>query len=183
MESCSEEGEPEDQNLIYTDDEGKKIPPPEDGEYQGGMGTYNLSTMDDKGRLQVMKMRLEDLIKDGGTFEEFARTVAYQRDLIKQNSEMEEDPEEDAERCPVTGKLRKSDEEDKTGDLSDKELLKKVKKMGTAGDALIKAAEDRLEDGMSLTAHERDALGRDAYGDAEKELAKESVSYTTKYII
>ena len=95
MESCSEEGEPEDQNLIYTDDEGKKIPSPEDGEYQGGMGTYNLSTMDDKGRLQVMKMRLEDLIKDGGTFEEFARTVAYQRDLIAQNSENEEAPEED----------------------------------------------------------------------------------------
>ena len=64
----------------------------EDSEHQGGMGVYNLSTMDDKGRLQVMKMRLEDLIKDGGTFEEFARTVAYQRDLIKQNSEMEEAP-------------------------------------------------------------------------------------------
>ena len=75
------------------------------------------------------------------------------------------------------------DEEDKTGDMSDEDLLNKVKKMGTAGDALIKAAEERLKDGMSLTAHERDALGRDAYGDAEKEIAKESVSYTTKYII
>tara|TARA_A100000172_G_scaffold80727_2_gene71128 strand:- start:3496 stop:4122 length:627 start_codon:yes stop_codon:yes gene_type:complete len=97
----------------------------------------------------------------------------------------EDDPEEEAERCPVTGKLRKKsqDDEDKTGDLSDDELLKKVKGMGTAGDALIKAAEERLKDGMSLTAHERDALGRDAYGDAEKEIAKESVSYTTKYII
>ena len=75
------------------------------------------------------------------------------------------------------------DEEDKTGDMSDKDLLNKVKKMGTAGDCLIKAAEERLKDGMSLTAHERDALARDAYGDAEKEIAKESVSYTTKYIL
>jgi len=149
MESCSEEGEPEDMESCSEEGE------PEDGEYQGGMGTYNLSTMDDKGRLQVMKMRLEDLIKDGGTFEEFARTVAYQRDLIKQNSEMEEDPEdekkekeraglahsravadhyedepeEDAERCPVTGKLRKKSQ------------------------------------------------------DEEDEITKESVSYTTKYII
>ena len=118
MESCSEEGEPED------------------GEYQGGMGTYNLSTMDDKGRLQVMKMRLEDLIKGGGTFEEFARTVAYQRDLIKQNSEMEEDPEDE----------------------------KKEKER--AGLAHSRAVADHYEDEPE-----------------EDEITKESVSYTTKYII
>ena len=83
-EDAEVEETPEDQEL---DEE-----PEEDAEYQGGSGTYNLRNMDDKGRLEVMKMRIEDLIKDGGTFEEFARTVAYQRDLIAQNSEMEEAP-------------------------------------------------------------------------------------------
>ena len=55
------------------------------------------------------------------------------------------------------------DGEDKTGHLSDHDLLKKVEGMGTAGDCLIDAAKKRLDDGESLTPHERDALARDAY--------------------
>ena len=65
------------------------------------------------------------------------------------------------------------DERDKTGHLSDKDLLSKVEGMGTAGKCLIDAAKKRLDDGESLTAHERDALARDAYGDAEKKIAKD----------
>ena len=63
--------------------------------------------------------------------------------------------------------------EDKTGHLSDHDLLKKVEGMGTAGDCLLDAAKKRLDDGESLTDHERDALARDAYGHAEKEHAAE----------
>lgn len=65
------------------------------------------------------------------------------------------------------------DEHDKTGHLSDKDLLSKVEGMGTAGKCLIDAAKKRLDDGDSLTDHERDALARDAYGAAEKDIAKE----------
>ena len=69
--------------------------------------------------------------------------------------------------------MRDEDGEDKTGHLSDEDLLKKVEGMGTAGDCLIDAAKKRLDDGESLTPHERDALARDAYGHAEKDIAKE----------
>ena len=69
--------------------------------------------------------------------------------------------------------MRDEDGEDKTGHLSDHDLLKKVEGMGTAGDCLIDAAKKRLDDGESLTAHERDALARDAYSHAEKDIAKE----------
>ena len=71
--------------------------------------------------------------------------------------------------------MRDEDGEDKTGHLSDADLLKKVKDMGTAGDRLIDAAEERLKDDpdRGLTDAERDALARDAYGHAEKEHAAE----------
>ncbi len=69
--------------------------------------------------------------------------------------------------------MRDEDGEDKTGHLSDHELLDKVEKMGTAGDRLIDAAKKRLDDGESLTDHERDALARDAYGHAERDIAAE----------
>ena len=71
----------------------------------------------------------------------------------------------------MLGGDKKSDEEDKTGHLDDKELLAKVEGMGTAGDRLLEAAHKRLNAGQSLTAEERDALGRDAYGKAEKDIA------------
>ena len=79
--------------------------------------------------------------------------------------------------------MRDEDGEDKTGHLSDADLLKKVEGMGTAGKCLIDAAKKRLDDGDSLTDHERDALARDAYGDAEKKIAKdrhEDESYEQK---
>ena len=79
--------------------------------------------------------------------------------------------------------MSSEDAEDKTGHLSDKDLLSKVEGMGTAGKCLIDAAKKRLDDGESLTAHERDALARDAYGDAEKKIAKdrhEDESYEQK---
>ena len=71
--------------------------------------------------------------------------------------------------------MREEEGEDKTGHLNDADLLKKVKGMGTAGDRLIEAAEERLKDDpdRGLTDAERDALARDAYGDAEKKIAKE----------
>jgi len=55
------------------------------------------------------------------------------------------------------------DGEDKTGHLSDKDLLAKVKDEGTAGKALLDAAKARIDSGDSLTDNERDALARDAY--------------------
>ena len=79
--------------------------------------------------------------------------------------------------------MRDEDGEDKTGHLSDHDLLKKVEGMGTAGDCLIDAAKKRLDDGESLTDHERDALARDAYGHAEKDIARdhhEDESYEQK---
>ena len=69
--------------------------------------------------------------------------------------------------------MRDEDGEDKTGHLSDHDLLKKVEGMGTAGDRLIDAAKKRLDAGESLSDHERDALARDAYGHAERDIAKE----------
>ena len=71
--------------------------------------------------------------------------------------------------------MRDEDGEDKTGHLSDRELLDKVKGMGTAGDRLIDAAEERLKEDpeRGLTPPERTALSRDAYGHAEKDIAAE----------
>jgi hypothetical protein len=69
--------------------------------------------------------------------------------------------------------MRDEDGEDKTGHLSDGDLLDKVVSMGTAGDRLIEAARAQIKEHGSLTPHERDALARDAYGHAEKDIAKE----------
>ena len=55
------------------------------------------------------------------------------------------------------------EDHDKTGHLSDPELLAKVKDEGTAGKALLDAAKARIDSGDSLTDNERDALARDAY--------------------
>ena len=69
-----------------------------------------------------------------------------------------------------------NEEHDKTGELSDKELLDKVEEMGTAGDRLLEAAHKRINANKDLTAEERDALGRDAYGKAEKDIAHDKKS-------
>jgi len=63
----------------------------------------------------------------------------------------------------AANQMREEDGEDKTGQLSDRDLLDTVEKKGTAGDRLLDAAKKRLDDGESLTPHERDALARDAY--------------------
>ncbi len=60
--------------------------------------------------------------------------------------------------------MRDEDGEDKTGHMSDEALLDAVDKKGTAGDALLRAARERIRQGESLTPHERDALARDEYG-------------------
>ena len=59
--------------------------------------------------------------------------------------------------------MASEDGEDKTGHLSDKDLLAKVKDEGTAGKGLLDAAKARVGRGESLTDDERDALARDAY--------------------
>ena len=63
----------------------------------------------------------------------------------------------------AANQMRDEDGEDKTGHLSDRDLLDAVEKKGTAGDRLLDAAKKRLDDGDSLTPHERDALARDQY--------------------
>ena len=68
--------------------------------------------------------------------------------------------------------MRDEDGEDKTGHLSDKDLLAKVKDEGTAGKALLDAAKARIDSGDSLTDNERDALARDAYEDQEDDYEK-----------
>tara|TARA_R110000824_G_scaffold119346_1_gene273379 strand:+ start:773 stop:1222 length:450 start_codon:yes stop_codon:yes gene_type:complete len=55
------------------------------------------------------------------------------------------------------------EDHDKTGHLSDPELLAQVKDEGTAGKGLLDAARARVDRGDSLTDDERDALARDAY--------------------
>ena len=65
------------------------------------------------------------------------------------------------------------DESDKTGHLSDRELVARAKEMGTAGEEEIEAAEKRLDAGESLTDEQRTALARDVYGHAEQDIARD----------
>lgn len=69
------------------------------------------------------------------------------------------------------------DGEDKTGHLSDEDLLAKVKDEGTAGKGLLDAAKARVGRGESLTDDERDALARDAYEDNEDKSWSQEDSY------
>tara|TARA_R110002020_G_C16124587_1_gene760602 strand:+ start:35 stop:724 length:690 start_codon:yes stop_codon:yes gene_type:complete len=57
-----------------------------------------------------------------------------------------------------------NESKDKTGKLSDTDLLKKVEGKGTAGKALISKAHEEIRKQGSLTRHTRDSLARDAYG-------------------
>ena len=52
---------------------------------------------------------------------------------------------------------------DKTGHLSDRELLAAVKKKGTAGPALLKRARSEIRKDGSISSETRDSLARDAY--------------------
>tara|TARA_R110002110_G_scaffold111978_1_gene278621 strand:+ start:88 stop:576 length:489 start_codon:yes stop_codon:yes gene_type:complete len=74
-----------------------------------------------------------------------------------------DEEEEHDEYHPGYGKVKEHGH-DKTGGMSDKALLASVEKKGTAGDALLRAAHERIRQGESLTPHERDALARDQYG-------------------
>tara|TARA_R100001594_G_scaffold24148_1_gene47283 strand:+ start:52 stop:1149 length:1098 start_codon:yes stop_codon:yes gene_type:complete len=65
------------------------------------------------------------------------------------------------------------DESDKTGHLSDREIVARAKEMGTAGEEEIEAAEKRLDAGESLTPEQRTALARDVYGHAEQDIARD----------
>jgi len=67
--------------------------------------------------------------------------------------------DEDGYNCPEEA----AEEHDKTGHLSDEDLLAKVKDEGTAGKGLLDAAKARVGRGESLTPDERDALARDDY--------------------
>ena len=69
-----------------------------------------------------------------------------------------------AEEGPEFGDEEEEHGHDKTGGMSDEALLASVEKKGTAGDALLRAAHERIRQGESLTPHERDALARDQYG-------------------
>ena len=53
---------------------------------------------------------------------------------------------------------------DKTGQMSDHDLLDAVEKKHTAGRALLDKAREELEQNGSLSAHTRDSLARDEYG-------------------
>jgi len=66
-----------------------------------------------------------------------------------------------------------AEEHDKTGHLSDKEIVAKAKQMGTAGSWLIDAAEKHVHSGGSLPPGLRDDLARDVEGRAEKHIAAE----------
>ena len=56
-----------------------------------------------------------------------------------------------------------AEEHDKTGHLSDKELLAQVRKRGTAGKALLARAKSEIRNHKSITPETRDALARDLY--------------------
>ena len=73
----------------------------------------------------------------------------------------------------AAGHLAAEDGEDKTGQLSDKEIVAKAEKMGTAGREEIDAAKKRLDAGESLTPEQRTALARDVYGHAEQDIARD----------
>ena len=62
---------------------------------------------------------------------------------------------------------------DKTGKLSDKKLLKKVRgRKGAAGKALLNKAQKEIDDKGSLSAHTRDSLARDEYEEDEEILSE-----------
>ena len=73
----------------------------------------------------------------------------------------------------AAGHLAAEDGEDKTGQLSDKEIVARAEKMGTAGREEIDAAKKRLDAGESLTPEQRTALARDVYGHAEQDIARD----------
>ena len=73
----------------------------------------------------------------------------------------------------VGGPEEDEETHDKTGHLSDKALLKKVRgRKGAAGKALLDKARKEIDDNGSLSAHTRDSLARDAYEEDEEILSE-----------
>jgi len=73
----------------------------------------------------------------------------------------------------VGGPEEDEETHDKTGHLSDKDLLKKVRgRKGAAGKALLDKAQKEIDDNGSLSAHTRDSLARDAYEEDEEILSE-----------
>ena len=73
-----------------------------------------------------------------------------------------------------------AEEHDKTGHLSDKELLAQVRKRGTAGKALLKRATSEIKEGGSVSAPTRKALARDLYADWAEDEEKPSAGLSKK---
>ena len=73
-----------------------------------------------------------------------------------------------------------AEEHDKTGHLSDKELLAQVRKRGTAGKALLKRATSEIKEGGSVLAPTRKALARDLYADWAENEEKPSAGLSKK---
>jgi len=73
-----------------------------------------------------------------------------------------------------------AEEHDKTGHLSDKELLAQVRKRGTAGKALLKRATSEIKEGGSVSAPTRKALARDLYADWGEDEEKPSAGLSKK---
>ena len=73
----------------------------------------------------------------------------------------------------IVGPEEDEEAHDKTGHLSDKALLKKVRgRKGAAGKALLDKAQKELDDNGSLSAHTRDSLARDEYEEDEEILSE-----------
>lgn len=73
-----------------------------------------------------------------------------------------------------------AEEHDKTGHLSDKELLAQVRKRGTAGKALLGRARKEIKDEGSISSGTRDALARDLYADWAEDEEKPSAGLSKK---
>ena len=69
---------------------------------------------------------------------------------------------------------------DKTGHLSDRELLASVKKKGTAGPALLKRARSEIRKHGSISSETRDSLARDAYASWAEDEEKPSAGLSKK---
>ena len=70
--------------------------------------------------------------------------------------------------------------QDKTGHLSDRQLLASVKKKGTAGPALLKRARSEIRKHGSISAETRDSLARDAYASWAEDEEKPSAGLSKK---
>jgi len=70
--------------------------------------------------------------------------------------------------------------QDKTGHLSDRELLSAVRKKGTAGPALIKRAKSEIRKHGSISSETRDSLARDAYASWAEDEEKPSAGLSKK---